>query len=153
MPLAWNVSLRARMPTKQDQREDAPGVWNVAAATQKENTRGKEFRLSRPYTSGTKGVKVVHQNCAKEEAPHPPSKVWDGYRKELWLVEIYDHTSVLVFADCIWLFFFFLNAIGVLFFKIPERTGIFLDDVFTVSRVTTTSSCPREEMWECLLAP
>lgn len=43
-------------------------------------------------------------------------------------------------------FFFFLNAIGVLFFKIPERTGIFLDDVFMVSRVTTTSSCPREEM-------
>lgn len=53
--------------------------------------------------------KVVHQKLCKEEAPRPPSKVWDGYRKELRLVEIYDHTSVLVFADCIWPFLFLFS--------------------------------------------
>lgn len=142
------------MPTKQDQREDTqPMKCSRCHSKRKTEHGGKEFRLSRPYTCPTQRGwrKSGASKLCKEEAPHPPSKVWDGYSKEWRLVEIYDHTSVLVFADCIWLFL--LNAIGILFFKIPERTGIFLDDMFMVSRVTTTSSCPREEMWECLLAP
>lgn len=100
--------------------------------------------------SDTKGMKEKWciKNCAKRKLPvlHPKSGMGTGRSYGWWKSMITLVCLFLLTVSDFFFSFFLLNAIGVLFFKIPKRTGIFLNDVFMVSRVTTTSSCPREEM-------